>query len=45
MMLLTLAFFSADPGQQAASDSGPLELVAQAREHGEAVDARVLRHA
>src|SRR6201981_3084552 len=28
--LLTLAFFSADPGQQAASDSGPLELVAQA---------------
>ena len=30
--LLTLAFFSADPGQQAAPDSGPLELVAQARD-------------
>jgi ATP/maltotriose-dependent transcriptional regulator MalT len=30
--LLTLAFFSADPGQQAASGSGPLELVAQARD-------------
>jgi DNA-binding CsgD family transcriptional regulator len=30
--LLTLAFFRADPGQQAASGSGPLELVAQARD-------------
>jgi DNA-binding CsgD family transcriptional regulator len=30
--LLTLAFFSANPGQQAASGSGPLELVAQARD-------------
>ncbi|HEY7430377.1 MAG TPA: response regulator transcription factor, partial [Streptosporangiaceae bacterium] len=30
--LLTLAFFSADPGQQAAPDSGPLQLVAQARD-------------
>jgi DNA-binding CsgD family transcriptional regulator len=30
--LLTLAFFNAKPGEQAASDSGPLELVAQARD-------------
>ena len=29
--LLTLAMFDADPGQQAPSDSGPLELIAQAR--------------
>jgi len=30
--LLTLAFYNAKPGEQAASDSGPLELVAQARD-------------
>jgi len=30
--LLTLAMFNADPGQQAASDSGPLELITQARD-------------
>jgi DNA-binding CsgD family transcriptional regulator len=30
--LLTLAMFNADPGQQAAPDSGPLELITQARE-------------
>jgi DNA-binding CsgD family transcriptional regulator len=30
--LLTLAFFNAKPGEQAASGSGPLELVAQARD-------------
>ena len=29
--LLTLAMFNADPGQQAPYDSGPLELIAQAR--------------
>jgi DNA-binding CsgD family transcriptional regulator len=29
--LLTLAMFNADPGQQAPSDSGPLDLIAQAR--------------
>jgi len=33
--LLTLAMFNADPGQQAASDSGPLELIAQARDMAE----------
>ena len=30
--LLTLAMFNADPGQEAASDSGPLELITQARD-------------
>ena len=30
--LLTLAMFNADPGQQAAPDSGPLELITQARD-------------
>jgi len=30
--LLTLAFYNAKPGEQALSDSGPLELVAQARD-------------
>ena len=30
--LLTLAMFNADPGQQAAPDSGPLGLIAQARD-------------
>jgi len=30
--LLTLAMFNADPGQQAAPDSGPLGLITQARE-------------
>jgi DNA-binding CsgD family transcriptional regulator len=30
--LLTLAMFNADPGQQAAADSGPLELITQARD-------------
>ena len=29
--LLTLAMFNAEPGQQAPSDSGPLDLIAQAR--------------
>ena len=29
--LLTLAMFNADPGQQAPADSGPLDLIAQAR--------------
>jgi DNA-binding CsgD family transcriptional regulator/tetratricopeptide (TPR) repeat protein len=30
--LLTLAMFNADPGQQAAPDSGPIGLITQARE-------------
>jgi ATP/maltotriose-dependent transcriptional regulator MalT len=30
--LLTLAMFNADAGQQAAADSGPLELITQARD-------------
>lgn len=30
--LLTLAMFNADPGQQAAQDSGPLGLITQARD-------------
>jgi DNA-binding CsgD family transcriptional regulator len=30
--LLSMAMFNADPGQQAASDSGPLELITQARD-------------
>jgi len=30
--LLTMAMFNADPGQQAAQDSGPLGLIAQARD-------------
>jgi ATP/maltotriose-dependent transcriptional regulator MalT len=30
--LLTLAMFNADPGQEATSDSGPLELITQARD-------------
>ena len=33
--LLTLAMYNADPGQQAPSDSGPLELIAQARDMAE----------
>ena len=33
--LLTLAMFNADPGQQAASGSGPIELIIQARVMGE----------
>jgi DNA-binding CsgD family transcriptional regulator len=33
--LLTLAMFNADPGQQAASGSGPIELITQARVMGE----------
>ena len=44
--LLTLAMFSADPGQQAASDSGPLDLIAQARDMAERRGAEdVLLHA
>ncbi len=44
--LLTLAMFNADPGQQAASDSGPLELIAQARDMAERRGAEdVLLHA
>ena len=38
--LLTLAMFNADPGQQAASDSGPLELIAQARDMAESPGSR-----
>ncbi len=33
--LLTLAMYNADPGAQAPSDSGPLELIAQARDMAE----------
>ena len=33
--LLTLAMFDADAGQQAAADSGPLELITQARDMAE----------
>ena len=33
--LLTLAMFNADAGQQAAADSGPLELITQARDMAE----------
>ena len=33
--LLTLAMFNADPGQQAAPDSGPLGLITQARDMAE----------
>ena len=44
--LLTLAMFNADPGQQAPSGSGPLELIAQARAMGEHRGAdEVLLHA
>ena len=44
--LLMLAMFNADPGQQAASDSGPLDLIAQARDMAERRGAEdVLLHA
>ena len=44
--LLTLAMFNADPGQQAPSDSGPLDLIAQARAMAERRGAdEVLLHA
>ncbi len=44
--LLTLAMFSADPGQQAPIGSGPLELIAQARTMAERRGADdVLLHA
>jgi len=44
--LLTLAMFNADPGQQAPSDSGPLDLIAQARAMAERRGADdVLLHA
>ena len=44
--LLTLAMYNADPGQQAPSDSGPLELIAQARAMAERRGADdVLLHA
>ena len=44
--LLTLAMFNADPGQQAPLDSGPLELIAQARAMAERRGADdVLLHA
>ncbi len=44
--LLTLAMFNADPGQQAASDSPPLDLIAQARAMAERRGADdVLLHA
>jgi DNA-binding CsgD family transcriptional regulator len=44
--MLTLAMFNADPGQQASSDSGPLELIAQARAMAERRGAEeVLLHA
>ena len=44
--LLTLAMYNADPGQQAPSDSGPLELIAQARDMAERRGAEeVLLHA
>ena len=44
--LLTLAMFNADPGQQAPSDSGPLDLIAQARAMAERRSADdVLLHA
>jgi len=44
--LLTLAMFNTDPGQQAPSDSGPLDLIAQARAMAERRGADdVLLHA
>ena len=44
--LLTLAMFNADNGQQAPSDSGPLDLIAQARAMAERRGADdVLLHA
>ena len=44
--LLTLAMFNADPGQQAPSDSGPFDLIAQARAMAERRGAdEVLLHA
>ncbi len=44
--LLTLAMFNAEPGQQAPSDSGPLDLIAQARAMAERRGAdEVLLHA
>jgi DNA-binding CsgD family transcriptional regulator/tetratricopeptide (TPR) repeat protein len=44
--LLTLAMFNADPGQQAPSDSGALDLIAQARAMAERRGAgEVLLHA
>ena len=44
--LLTLAMFNADPGQQAPSGSGPLDLIAQARAMAERRGADgVLLHA
>jgi DNA-binding CsgD family transcriptional regulator len=44
--LLVLAMFNADPGQQAAPDSGPLQLIAQARAMAERRGAEeVLLHA
>ena len=44
--LLTLAMFNADPGQQAPADSGPLDLIAQARAMAERRGADdVLLHA
>ena len=44
--LLTLAMFNADPGQQAPSDSGPLDLILQARAMAERRGADdVLLHA
>ena len=44
--LLTLAMYNADPGQQAPSDSGPLDLIAQARAMAERRGAdEVLLHA
>jgi DNA-binding CsgD family transcriptional regulator/tetratricopeptide (TPR) repeat protein len=44
--LLTLAMFNADPGQQAPSDTGPLDLIAQARAMAERRGAdEVLLHA
>ena len=44
--LLTLAMFNADPGQQAPLDSGPLDLIAQARAMAERRGAdEVLLHA
>ena len=44
--LLTLAMYNAEPGQQAPSDSGPLDLIAQARAMAERRGADdVLLHA
>ena len=44
--LLVLAMFNAEPGQQAPSDSGPLDLIAQARAMAERRGAEeVLLHA